>query len=73
VRVATTDAAPADVTVDKGLCASSSACVFAAPGVFELDENDESQVIADAEPTSAATLREIAYNCPAGAIVVRPL
>jgi ferredoxin len=73
MRITTTAGGAVNVTVDKGLCASSSACVFSDPQVFELDEDDESRVIPGAPPTSEASLREIAYNCPAGAITVESL
>jgi ferredoxin len=73
MRVATTGGGAVNVAVDKGLCASSGACVFSAPDVFELDEDDESRVIPGAPPASEPSLREIAYNCPAGAITVESL
>lgn len=70
MEVTTVDSQRFEASVDKSLCASSGACVASAPDVFEFDDDEESTVIGGQAPIDASTLREIAFNCPAGAIRV---
>ncbi|GCE42165.1 hypothetical protein Rhow_006104 [Rhodococcus wratislaviensis] len=44
--------------------------MYSAPEFFEFDNADEAQIVDGADPMDEAALREIAYNCPAGAIRV---
>ena len=57
------------VEVDRGLCIGSGDCVEAAPGVFELDEEDKARVI-DPDGDPADDVVEAARNCPVAAIFV---
>jgi ferredoxin len=66
--VTTAEGTIVDVIVDKNLCASSGACIFSAPELFEFDDDEESRVIEGAPPIGIALLNDIAFNCPAGAI-----
>jgi ferredoxin len=68
--VTTTEGTTVTVTVDKNLCASSGACIFSAPELFEFDDDEESNVIEGAPPIGTARLNDIVFNCPAGAISV---
>jgi ferredoxin len=58
------------VAVDKALCQTHAQCVFAAPEVFSLDEDDE--LVYDATPDGAdqRALDEAVRACPVQAIVV---
>ncbi|MFI7448296.1 ferredoxin [Nonomuraea sp. NPDC049714] len=58
------------VAVDKALCQTHAQCVFAAPEVFSLDEDDE--LVYDATPDAAdqRALDEAVRVCPVQAIVV---
>ncbi len=57
------------IEVDRGLCIGSGDCVEAAPGVFELDEEDKARVI-DPDGGPADDILEAARNCPVAAILV---
>jgi ferredoxin len=57
------------VEVDRGLCIGSGDCVEAAPGVFELDEEDKARVI-DPDGAPVDDVVEAARNCPVAAIFV---
>jgi ferredoxin len=58
-----------EVRVDRSRCIGTKSCVYAAPGVFELDDNRIATVRApDAEPLDAVI--EAAESCPTSAISV---
>jgi ferredoxin len=58
------------VSVDRTLCQIHALCVFAAPEVFSLDEDDE--LVYDATPDDAdqGAIDEAVRACPVQAIVV---
>jgi ferredoxin len=58
------------VHVDMTRCQTHAECVFAAPAVFALDDNDE--LVFDEKPGDAlrAAVEQAARACPVGAIVV---
>ncbi|MGH7779638.1 MAG: ferredoxin [Candidatus Binataceae bacterium] len=57
------------ITVSQTRCIGSGDCVETAPAVFQMDENDKSQVL---NPTGApdATIVAAARGCPVKAITV---
>jgi ferredoxin len=59
------------VIVDRDLCQNHGQCVFAAPQVFELDEEAE-LVVLDDEPDESlrANVEEAADVCPTQAITI---
>jgi ferredoxin len=59
-----------DVEIDRDVCMGSGNCVYAAPGVFELDSDSIASVV---DPAGAPGERVIAAarHCPTGAISVR--
>ena len=59
----------AKVKVDKNLCIGCGTCVSMCPEVFELDENNKSQVKPGAD-MSKCDLKAVAAACPASAISV---
>jgi ferredoxin len=56
------------VTVDRTLCEIHAQCVFEAPDVFELDEDDE--LVHDAHPDERhrAAIERAVISCPVAAI-----
>jgi ferredoxin len=59
------------VRIDKDLCSACEMCVDACPEVFELDDNDQAQVIVDPVPPELEeACREAAEQCPSEAIVI---
>jgi ferredoxin len=56
------------VTVDRTLCEIHAQCVFEAPDVFELDEDDE--LVHDAQPDEGhrAAIERAVISCPVAAI-----
>ncbi|MEV4685635.1 ferredoxin [Streptomyces kurssanovii] len=58
------------ITVDMSLCESHGQCVFAAPEVFSLDEDD--YLVHDAEPDDAlrAKVVDAVTVCPVRAISI---
>jgi ferredoxin len=58
------------LSVDRTLCQIHAQCVFAAPEVFSLDEDDE--LVYDATPDDAdqRAIDEAVRACPVQAIVV---
>ncbi len=59
------------ISVDQEKCCSAGNCVFAAPEVF--DQDDEGLVVAllaSPPPELAAKVTEAADLCPSGAIIV---
>ena len=60
------------VIVDRDLCQNHGQCVFAAPQVFELDEEDELVVLQDEVGEDLrANVEEAADVCPTQAITVQ--
>jgi len=59
-----------DVQIDRDLCMGSGNCVYAAPGVFELDDDSVAFVV---DPAAAPEddIVAAARNCPTHAITVR--
>ena len=59
------------VIVDRDICQNHGQCVFAAPQVFELDEECE-LVVLDDEPDESlrANVEEAADVCPTQAITI---
>jgi ferredoxin len=59
------------VIVDRDICQNHGQCVFAAPQVFELDEEGE-LVVLDDEPDESlrAAVEEAADVCPHQAITI---
>jgi ferredoxin len=59
-----------EIDIDRDACMGSGNCVFAAPGVFELDEDSVARVVdPDASPEEAVVAA--ARQCPTQAIRVR--
>ncbi|WP_245646933.1 ferredoxin [Microtetraspora niveoalba] len=56
------------VQVDRELCRIHAQCVFAAPEVFELDENDELHYVIDPDGSLLPAVEEAALLCPVQAI-----
>lgn len=57
------------ITVDHGLCVGNAQCVGLAPGVFQHNENRQSEVVDPAGAPEELVLRAAGY-CPTGAIQV---
>jgi len=58
------------VTVDALVCIGAAECVRLAPAVFELNEEDQAQVV-DPDAAETEVLRQAADACPSGAIRLR--
>jgi ferredoxin len=59
-----------EIDIDRDACMGSGNCVFAAPGVFELDDDSVARVgNAQASPEEAVVTA--AHQCPTHAITVR--
>jgi ferredoxin len=58
------------VTVDLDVCDSHGQCVFAAPGVFELDELGELQYEAHPPESARAGVENAVRLCPVNAIKI---
>jgi ferredoxin len=56
------------VHVDLDLCQTHGECVFAAPGVFELDDDDVLHWKEEVDESSRADVEEAANVCPMMAI-----
>ena len=58
------------VTVDRSLCEIHAQCVFEAPDVFQLDEDDE--LVYDAQPDRRhrAPIERAVASCPVAAITL---
>ena len=59
-----------EVEIDRDLCMGSGNCVFAAPGVFDLDE-DSVAVVLDPTASAEEMVLTAARDCPTHAITVR--
>jgi ferredoxin len=58
------------VEVDRELCIGSGNCVYGAPGVFDLDD-DEIAVVLDPDAASEDEVVSAARRCPSHAITVQ--
>ncbi|NYJ03636.1 ferredoxin [Nocardioides thalensis] len=58
------------IDVDRTTCEIHAQCVFAAPDVFSLDEDDELVYDADPGPEHDEAVRSAALVCPVQAIRV---
>ncbi|MDQ4098374.1 MAG: ferredoxin [Actinomycetota bacterium] len=58
-----------EVRVNRARCIATKSCIYAAPGVFELDEMRISTVV-DPEGDPLDAVIEAAENCPTSAISV---
>ncbi|GAA3137215.1 ferredoxin [Streptosporangium carneum] len=56
------------VVVDRALCQVHAQCVFAAPEVFELDDDDRLVYVAEPDDALADAVEEAARACPVQAI-----
>ncbi len=59
------------VHVDRERCQIHAQCVFAAPDVFELDENDELHYVFGPDESLFPAVEEAALLCPVQAISFR--
>jgi ferredoxin len=59
-----------DITIDRDVCMGSGNCVFAAPGVFELDDDSIARVV-DPEASPEEAIVAAARQCPTHAITAR--
>jgi ferredoxin len=59
-----------EIDIDRDACMGSGNCVFAAPGVFELDD-DSIACVADPNASPIDAIVKAARQCPTRAITVR--
>ena len=59
-----------EIDIDRDACMGSGNCVFAAPGVFELDDDSVARVV-DPEASPEEAVATAARQCPTRAITVR--
>ena len=59
-----------EIDIDRDACMGSGNCMFAAPGVFELDDDSIARVV-DPEAVSEEAVVTAARQCPTRAITVR--
>jgi ferredoxin len=59
-----------EIDIDRDACMGSGNCVFAAPGVFELDGDSVARVV-DPEASPEEAVVAAAHECPTRAITVR--
>ena len=58
-------------SVDKELCIGCGLCVGTCPEVFEMGDDDKSQVKVDVVPPAAeSSCRDAAEQCPSSAITI---
>ena len=59
------------VVVDPALCEGYANCLSAAPGLFELGDDDVARPVPTEQPEAArAALEDAARRCPTGAITL---
>jgi ferredoxin len=59
------------VKVDKELCTGDSICVDLCPEVFEMNDDDQAEVLVDVVPEEYEdAVREAAESCPEGCIYI---
>ena len=56
------------IHIDRDLCVSFGDCIEAAPGVFELDDDDIAVFVSEAGPISREGLIEACASCPVDAL-----
>ena len=59
-----------EIDIDRDACMGSGNCMFAAPGVFELDDDSVARVV-DPEASPEEAVVTAARQCPTQAIRVR--
>jgi ferredoxin len=59
-----------EIDIDRDACMGSGNCVFAAPGVFELDDDSVARVV-DPEASPEEAVVTAARQCPTHAITIR--
>jgi ferredoxin len=59
-----------EIDIDRDACMGSGNCMFAAPGVFELDDDSVARVV-DPEASPEEAVVTAARQCPTHAITVR--
>ena len=59
-----------EIEIDRDVCMGSGNCVYAASGVFELDD-DSIACVVDPAASPEATIVAAARHCPTHAITVR--
>jgi ferredoxin len=59
-----------EIDIDRDACMGSGNCVFAAPGIFELDDDSVARVV-DPEASPEEAVVTAARQCPTHAITVR--
>ena len=59
-----------EIDIDRDACMGLGNCVFAAPGVFELDDDSVARVV-DPEASPEEEVVTAARQCPTHAITVR--
>ena len=60
---------PLDIRIDRDACMGSGNCMYAAPGVFELDDDSIARVV-DPDAASEEAIVTAARQCPTHAITV---
>ena len=56
------------ITVDRYKCQNYAQCVFEAPNVFDLDENDKLEFHATADDSERGNIQRASDSCPMQAI-----
>jgi ferredoxin len=59
-----------EIDIDRDACMGSGNCVYAAPGVFELDDDSIARVV-DPEASPDEAILTAARQCPTHAITLR--
>jgi ferredoxin len=59
-----------EIDIDRDACMGSGNCVYAAPGVFELDDDSVARVV-DPDAASEDAIVTAGRQCPTHAITVR--
>ena len=59
-----------EIDIDRDACMGSGNCTFAAPGVFELDDDSIARVV-DPQASPEESVVTAARQCPTHAITVR--
>lgn len=58
------------ISVNYDLCEANGVCEEHAPDVFQLDDNDELNLLAEPDDESAPRVRKAAAGCPRAAITL---
>lgn len=62
-----------EILVDFDVCDSFGACVVAAPGVFDLNDDDEVVVLREVEEADKPAVEDAVARCPKRAIALREI